>query len=114
MGKSGTWACVIQCAAYIAASALLIGFNKFLMNPARFPHAMVLTALHMLSSSALSVVFYAVAPSFFPGVVFTRGRKLELLRFFVPLGALFAVALYTSNLAYLYCSVAFLQFMKES
>lgn len=42
------------------------------------------------------------------GVIFEFGR------YFVPLGASFAVGLFASNYAYLYCSVAFLQFMKEA
>jgi len=43
-----------------------------------------------------------------------EGRRLELSRYFLPLGCFFALALYTSNKAYSFCSVAFLQFMKES
>merc|ERR550525_31274 len=49
-----------------------------------------------------------------PGMVRTRGRVLELYKFIVPIGCCFAVMLYGSNRAYLYCSVAFLQFMKEA
>jgi len=36
-----------------------------------------------------------------------------LLKYILPLGFLFALALYCSNRAYLYSSVAFLQFCKE-
>eukprot|EP00438_Fugacium_kawagutii_P017007 Skav232637 [mRNA] locus=scaffold12:235642:238738:+ [translate_table: standard] len=39
--------------------------------------------------------------------------KTTLLKYILPLGCLFAVALCCSNLAYLYSSVAFLQFCKE-
>jgi len=105
---------VFICIVYISVSAFLISFNKFLINPARFPHAMVLTALHMLSSSVLSMVLCTVFPSLFPAIIHTRGRKQEVVRFFVPLGALFAVSLYASNQVYLYCSIAFVQFIKES
>merc|ERR1719313_725465 len=44
----------------------------------------------------------------------TEGRRVQLLRSFVPLGGLFALGLACSNKAYLYCNVAFLQFMKEA
>ncbi|CAK0859520.1 unnamed protein product [Prorocentrum cordatum] len=39
---------------------------------------------------------------------------MQLYKYLVPIGILFAVMLYGSNKAYLYCSVAFLQFMKEA
>ena len=39
---------------------------------------------------------------------------MQLYKYLVPIGVLFAVMLYGSNKAYLYCSVAFLQFMKET
>merc|ERR1719454_1832481 len=44
----------------------------------------------------------------------TAGQRLQLLKYFIPLGAFFAIGLFASNQAYLYCSVAFLQFMKEA
>jgi len=68
----------------------------------------------MSGSFLLCSLLYAVAPSMFPGMDRVQGRKIEVLRLFVPLGVCFAVALYASNKAYLYCSIAFLQFMKES
>jgi len=39
---------------------------------------------------------------------------LDLYKFLIPIGCFFAVMLYGSNKAYMYCSVAFLQFMKET
>merc|ERR1719401_1282694 len=36
-----------------------------------------------------------------------------VVKWFAPIGLSFAVSLYTSNQAYLYCNVTFLQFMKE-
>eukprot|EP00450_Noctiluca_scintillans_P003169 CAMPEP_0194501318 /NCGR_PEP_ID=MMETSP0253-20130528/22472_1 /TAXON_ID=2966 /ORGANISM="Noctiluca scintillans" /LENGTH=47 /DNA_ID= /DNA_START= /DNA_END= /DNA_ORIENTATION= len=35
------------CVVYIALSAGLIEYNKFLISPGRFPHAMALTCVHM-------------------------------------------------------------------
>lgn len=105
---------LLLCAVYIAVSASLIRFNKFLMNKDRFPYAMALTSLHMLNSSVLSLIFYWLAPGAFPGMASTKGQRSLVLKWFVPLGLAFAVSLFFSNQAYLYCSVAFLQFMKEA
>lgn len=101
------------CALYIVVSAALIHFNKYLMHPGRFPYAMALTAFHMLVTFLLCSLLFLLKPSLFPGMATTAGRRGQLLLWFMPLGFLFAVGLYCSNRAYLYCSVAFLQFMKE-
>jgi len=105
---------------YIAISAFLISFNKYLMHPSRFPHAMALTSLHMLFSWICLFVLYCFRPSLFPSMVHSKvgpkilGVAADFGRGFVPLGLFFAIGLFASNYAYLYCSVAFLQFMKES
>merc|ERR1740138_1453409 len=75
---------------------------------------MQLTCCHMIGSIMLALIFYMIAPSMFPGMERTRGNRLQVYRWLVPIGILFAVMLYGSNKAYLYCSVAFLQFMKEA
>lgn len=102
------------CTVYILISAALIDFNKYLMNPRRFPHAMALTWMHMALSWGLCLLLYALKPNLYPSMANTEGKRLTLLKWFLPLGALFAVGLYASNQAYMYCSVAFLQFMKEA
>jgi len=104
---------VVLCCAYIAVSSVLIRFNKFLMHEDRFPFSMALTSMHMLVSFCLCLVFYMLRPSSFPGMANTEGKKLLVLTWFVPIGITFAIALYASNQAYLYCAVTFLQFMKE-
>ncbi|CAE8680550.1 unnamed protein product [Polarella glacialis] len=98
---------------YIAVSASLISFNKYLMQPGLFPHALFLTTVHMSVTSAMSLLLYAVAPSLFPSMPKARQEYKTVLKYIAPLGALFALALYCSNSAYLYSSVAFLQFCKE-
>jgi len=100
------------CFAYVAVSALLINFNKFILQ--KFPHPWELTGLHMMFSSLLTFSLYASLPGLFPAMRQVEGRRLELFRYFLPLGCFFAAALYASNKAYLYCGIAFLQFMKES
>jgi len=102
------------CAVYILLSGGLINFNKYLMHKGRFPHPMFLTAVHMLASMVLTSLTYLVRPSAMPGVEKCKGKVMQLYKYLVPIGILFAVMLYGSNKAYLYCSVAFLQFMKEA
>jgi hypothetical protein len=102
------------CALYIFLSGGLINFNKYLMHKGRFPHPMFLTAIHMVASLILTGLTRLVRPSAMPGVDTCRGKMLQLYKYLAPIGCLFAIMLYGSNKAYLYCSVAFLQFMKEA
>lgn len=107
-------AAFVLCALYVLTSASLISFNKFLLG--KFPHVLVLTVTHMFVSSVMSLILYVTAPGLFPSIEEVRngGRHLEVAKLFIPLGACFACALAASNEAYLYCTVPFLQFMKES
>lgn len=100
-------------AGYITASASLITFNKYLMHENRFPYAKALTATHMLVTFSMSLILYTVAPSLYPTMAKAKANWRTLMKYLIPLGALFALALYCSNRAYLYCSVSFLQFCKE-
>jgi len=102
------------CSVYIALSGGLINFNKYLMNKARFPHPMALTAMHMFASLLLTSIVLLVRPSAMPSVEACKGKVGQLYKYLAPIGVLFAIMLYGSNRAYLYCSVAFLQFMKEA
>jgi drug/metabolite transporter (DMT)-like permease len=102
------------CAMYIVLSGGLIDFNKYLAHEGRFPHPMALTAIHMFTSFVLTSIILTVKPSMMPSVEKCKGRLLDLYKYLVPIGFFFAVMLYGSNKAYMYCSVAFLQFMKET
>jgi len=102
------------CTGYIALSGGLINFNKYLMNKKRFPHPMALTAMHMAASLVLCSLVLLVRPSAMPSVEACKGRMAKLYQYLAPIGFLFAIMLYGSNRAYLYCSIAFLQFMKEA
>merc|ERR1740123_938848 len=79
-----------------------------------FPFSLALSAIHMIVSTVLCGLLYAVKPSMFPAMDKVRDQRLELTKWFIPIGACFAVMLYGSNQAYMYCSVALLQFMKEA
>jgi len=102
------------CIVYIIVSAGLIRYNKMMMKKDHFPHALALSAIHMFVCSVLCSTLYMVKPSMFPGMEATKGQRLGLLKWFVPIGCCFAIMLFGSNQAYLYCSVTFLQFMKEA
>jgi len=105
---------LLLCLVYIVVSAGLIRFNKLMMRRDHFPHALALSAVHMLVSSLFCSTLYLLAPSMFPGMETSKGQRSSLMKWFVPIGLCFAVMLFGSNQAYLYCSVTFLQFMKEA
>merc|ERR1719414_2654021 len=68
----------------------------------------------MLVSTIMSGVIFLVRPSMMPAMETTKGNRLALMKWFVPIGVCFAIMLFGSNQAYVYCSVTFLQFMKEA
>mmetsp|Transcript_173830 Transcript_173830/g.422781 ORF Transcript_173830/g.422781 Transcript_173830/m.422781 type:complete len:354 (-) Transcript_173830:85-1146(-) len=105
---------LLLCMVYITVSTVLIRFNKLMMQDDHFPHAMALSAVHTLVTTSCCSAIYLLAPSLMPAMEGTQGSRLDLMKWFVPIGLLFAVTLFGSNQAYLYCSVTFLQFMKES
>eukprot|EP00406_Dinophysis_acuminata_P020555 CAMPEP_0179335772 /NCGR_PEP_ID=MMETSP0797-20121207/66675_1 /TAXON_ID=47934 /ORGANISM="Dinophysis acuminata, Strain DAEP01" /LENGTH=138 /DNA_ID=CAMNT_0021049189 /DNA_START=8 /DNA_END=421 /DNA_ORIENTATION=+ len=104
----------VLCFLYITFSGTLIQFNKRLVNKSRFPHAMVLTTMHMATTFVLSNLLYFLKPSLYPSMENTQGKKMRLLKWFAPLGLMFAVGLFCSNQAYMYCSASYLQFLKEA
>ena len=83
------------------------------MHEHRFPHALHLTAVHMAVTTVLSLTLYSTMPSLYPSMDKALENRGLLTRFLAPLGILFAVALACSNQAYLFSSVAFLQFCKQ-
>jgi len=98
---------------YIVVSAGLITFNKYLMQKGHFPHALQLTALHMSMTTMFSLILCTTIPSIYPSMSKAKENWKQLSKFMLPLGMLFAVALFASNKAYFYSSVAFLQFCKQ-
>lgn len=105
---------IVFCVMYIIVSAALIRFNKLMMKKDHFPHALALSACHMFVCSVLCSALYLIFPSMFPGMEVTKGQRLGLMKWFIPIGICFAIMLFGSNQAYMYCSVTFLQFMKEA
>eukprot|EP00413_Alexandrium_margalefii_P002290 CAMPEP_0204520310 /NCGR_PEP_ID=MMETSP0661-20131031/5194_1 /ASSEMBLY_ACC=CAM_ASM_000606 /TAXON_ID=109239 /ORGANISM="Alexandrium margalefi, Strain AMGDE01CS-322" /LENGTH=374 /DNA_ID=CAMNT_0051525861 /DNA_START=54 /DNA_END=1174 /DNA_ORIENTATION=+ len=102
------------CLVYIAVSTSLIRFNKMLMRDDHFPHALALSSIHTLITTFSCGSLYLATPWMLPAMEGTKGQRLGLMKWFVPIGLLFAVTLFGSNQAYRYCNVTFLQFMKEA
>jgi len=99
---------------YIVTSCGLISFNKHLMS-GPFPHALHLTTMHMASCTLYSLCLYSCAGAkLYPTMNNALANWIQVFKYMLPLGLLFATALYCSNKAYSYSSVAFLQFIKES
>lgn len=99
--------------AYIVLSAGLITFNKSLLARDRFPHALHLTAIHMTVTTLYSCILYGCAPQLYPTMQIALEKRTQVLKYIAPLGVMFSIALFCSNQAYGYSSVAFLQFCKE-
>eukprot|EP00428_Durinskia_dybowskii_P015285 CAMPEP_0170208696 /NCGR_PEP_ID=MMETSP0116_2-20130129/3934_1 /TAXON_ID=400756 /ORGANISM="Durinskia baltica, Strain CSIRO CS-38" /LENGTH=319 /DNA_ID=CAMNT_0010459171 /DNA_START=140 /DNA_END=1099 /DNA_ORIENTATION=+ len=97
----------------MALGASLVCLNKFLLATERFPHAAALTALHMAMTSIMCCVLLVLQPSLFPGILVARDAYPGWFRRFVPIAMLHAASLITSNVAYSYCSISLLQFLKQ-
>jgi len=102
---------------YIVTSCGLISFNKYLMHEDRFPYAIVLCSLHMITCFTLSLLLYIICPRLYPALAGDRSVVREKMKrglwVLLPMSFFFAGTLVLSNQAYLYCSLAFLQMMKE-
>lgn len=68
----------------------------------------------MITATVYSVCLCLLVPSIYPSMASALEKKATTLTYIAPLGLMFAFALWASNVAYQFCSVAFLQFCKES
>jgi drug/metabolite transporter (DMT)-like permease len=121
MGETTRFSSVAQalkaltvCTAYIALSGGLINFNNYLITKGRFPHPMPLTAMHMIGNLLICSLVLLVRPSAMPSFENCKANLVKLYKYLAPIATCMAITLYGSNAAYLYSSVAFLQFMKEA
>lgn len=94
--------------AWIALSAGVILFNKWILTSFGFPFPVALTMIHMAFCSSLAFMLVRVF-KVVKGVNMTRDQYVQKV---VPIGALFAVVLWMGNSAYVYLSVAFIQMVK--
>lgn len=104
-------------AAVIAASSALINFNKYLMQPGKFPFAVPLVMMHSFFATIFAGLLRVFCPSLFPSMSDSE-KKVELTSSYIiscilPVAALGACSLVLSNTAYEFASVAFLQMMKQ-
>lgn len=79
---------------YIVLSAGLITFNKSLLAKDRFPHALHLTAIHMMVTTIFSCILYGCAPQLYPTMQNALENKGKVLKYIAPLGLMFAIALF--------------------
>lgn len=102
---------------YICFSGGLIKYNQFLMSDGNFPFTVNLTLGHSGTGFIFLFVCRAVKPALFPSLQNPEMRQTfgvgYLCKSVGPIAACFSASLVLSNLAYKYCSVAFLQMMKE-
>merc|ERR1719443_122818 len=64
------------------------------MHPGRFPHAIPLTAFHMVVSFVLSSVGYACFGKYaYPGMDIVKENPRDFMRKLAPLSILFAVSI---------------------
>lgn len=116
---SGVFTALCTTVIYIGVSASLIELNKYLMGGAgNFKFPLALCIIHQFVTSLGTWLCFLVRPDLFPGIkvaVQTSEGKFDMgvwLRF-IPIGAAFAGSVLLSNMAYEYCSVPFIQMLKE-
>lgn len=103
---------------WIGVSACLIYYNKYLIHPDRFPFPVHLVWWHTFVTSSLTAIVFLFRPHLFPSLTDSEKRipidSRLMLTGFMPITACFVVALVLGNCAYYFCSVPFVQLMKEA
>ena len=93
---------------WITLSASVILFNKYILTVYKFPFPVALTMMHMAFCSVLAFIIVRLL-QWVPSSNMSRQTYLKRI---VPVAGLFALSLWTSNTAYVYLSVAFIQMLK--
>lgn len=88
-----------------------------MMQEGHFPFPFILVLMHCLFSSVFALALRFFMPSLFPALTDPKW-KIDInmgyyVRSILPIAWCFACSLVLSNIAYKYCSVAFLQMVKE-
>lgn len=101
----------------ITFSTCLIRSNQYLMKADHFPYPFVLVIMHCICCSLMALVLRYFQPSLFPALT-DPDKKVELsisyyINAILPIALCFSISLVLSNMAYKYCTVAFLQMIKE-
>uniref|UniRef100_A0A7R9VSQ7 Sugar phosphate transporter domain-containing protein n=1 Tax=Chlamydomonas euryale TaxID=1486919 RepID=A0A7R9VSQ7_9CHLO len=92
---------------FLSASVILV--NKYILSVAGFPYPIALTCIHMGFGSVLAFVIVKL------GLAEATPISADMyISSILPIGLLFAGTLWTSNSAYLYLSVSFIQILKAT
>lgn len=104
----------ISLVAFMTASTGIIFVNNHLLRSG-FPYAAALIWLHCLTNFVLTRVLFCVqGEEMFPGLARVRGKNwARVVARMVPLALAIVLSLTTSNEAYRYCSIPFLQMCKQ-
>eukprot|EP00438_Fugacium_kawagutii_P030055 Skav218601 [mRNA] locus=scaffold2815:7889:9830:- [translate_table: standard] len=98
-------------------SGSLIRSNQYLMKEDHFPYPFVLVISHCFFCSLFSLILLYTQPQMFPALTDPEKKVTVSLSFYahsiLPISMCFAVSLVLSNMAYMYCTVAFLQMIKQ-
>lgn len=94
---------------WIFLSAAVILVNKYVLSVSGFPYPIALTCTHMLFCSILA--WLVVKLGFAEATPITADTYISCI---LPIGLLFAGTLWSSNAAYLYLSVSFIQMLKAT
>jgi hypothetical protein len=116
--KSSISLVLLTGSSYIAASAILIASNKFMMGKGMFPYPTALGLLHTSFSAVFALMMFIVKPSLFTSLT-SRERRVtvdgKLIRTAIfPIALFFSTQIILSNWALKYADIAFLQMLKES
>mmetsp|Transcript_95226 Transcript_95226/g.116590 ORF Transcript_95226/g.116590 Transcript_95226/m.116590 type:complete len:352 (-) Transcript_95226:104-1159(-) len=101
----------------ITLSTALIRTNQYLMQDGHFPYPFVLVIAHCIFCSIFAGLLLLCQPHLFPALS-DPDKKVDLsmsyyINAILPIALCFAISLVLSNMAYKYCTVAFLQMVKE-
>jgi hypothetical protein len=108
--REATTACAYV-SLWIALSAGVILYNKYVLAVHGFPFPIALTMIHMAFCSFMAYALVKVFKVVDGCVAMTRQAYVRRV---LPIAFLFAVVLWTGHSAYLYLSVSFIQMVKAS
>jgi len=94
-------------------SSLVILFNKWILDSAKFRYPIFLTSWHMLSSAVVTQIMAR-----YTGYLDSRHTvpmtQRTYIRAILPIGLLFSLSLVCGNVTYLYLNVSFVQMLKAA
>ncbi|THV65828.1 TPT-domain-containing protein [Aureobasidium pullulans] len=100
-------------ALWIGMSSLVILFNKWILDSAKFRYPIFLTSWHMFSSAVVTQIMAR-----YTGYLDSRHTvpmtQRTYIRAILPIGLLFSLSLVCGNVTYLYLNVSFVQMLKAA